>query len=238
LLNHLYKNKKMKEKYSMKKMWKVLVISMVIAGVLATVLAVTISAAGPRNNSSGNSYGQGGGSVLDEVSQLLGLTPEQIKEQRQAGQSLAQIAAARNINEEALVNAILAGRQAAILKLVEAGTLSQDQADQRLALMQERVRLAVNRSAVGPPDWAGNDNNRQNRTGNGKGLMGRGGSRGNQENCTGTQGKCTGNSTQDRLRIHDQDCTGDQSQDQIRAQDRTFSGDLLRKKLQLKDRAC
>jgi hypothetical protein len=176
----------------MKKMWKVLVISMVIAGILATVLAVTISAAGPSNNSRGIPSGQGGGSIIDEVSDLLGLTPEQIQEQRQAGQSLVQIAATKNVSEEALIKAIMADRQEAILKLVAAGTITQAQADQRLALMQERVKLAVNRTAVGPPDWAGANGNGQNSKGDKKGLMGQGGPRGNQENCTGTPGTCTG----------------------------------------------
>jgi hypothetical protein len=111
----------MKEENRMKRMWKVLVISMVIAGILATVLAVTISAAGPNKNSSGSAYGQMGGSVLDEVSQLLGLTPEQIREQRQAGQSLVQIAAAKNVTEDALIDAIMAEKQESIRELVAAG---------------------------------------------------------------------------------------------------------------------
>jgi hypothetical protein len=182
----------MKEKNGMKRMWKVLVISMVIAGILATVLAVTISAAGPNKNSSGSAYGQMGGSVLDEVSQLLGLTPEQIQEQRQAGQSLVQIAAAKNVTEDALIDAIMAEKQESIRELVAAGTITQAQADQRLALIQERVKLAVNRTTVGPPDWAGANGNSQIGNGNRKGLMGQGGSRGNQENCTGTPGTCTG----------------------------------------------
>jgi hypothetical protein len=176
----------------MKKIWKVLVISMVIAGILAAILAVTISAAGPRNNSSNSTSGQGGGSVLDDVSQLLGLTPEQIQEQRQAGQSLVQIAATKNVSEEALIKAIMAEKQEAVQALVAAGTITQDQADQRLSIMQERVKLAVNRTAVGPPDWAGASGSGQNSNGNKKGLMGQGGKRNNQENCTGTSGTCTG----------------------------------------------
>jgi hypothetical protein len=112
------------------------------------------------------------------------MTPEQIQEQREAGQSLVQIAAGKGITEEALINAVMADKQAAVQKMVEAGTITQSQADQRLARMRERVQLAVNRTAIGPPEWAGANGNGQN----GTGLMRQNGFRGNQENCTGTPG--------------------------------------------------
>jgi hypothetical protein len=176
----------------MKKMWKVLVVSMVIAGILAAVLAVTISASGPRNNSSGSTSWQGGGSVLDDVSKIIGLTPEQIQEQRQAGKSLVQIAATRDVTQEALIKAIMAEKQQAVQALVTAGTITQVQADQRVAFMQARVQSAVNRTTVGPPDWAGASGNGQNSTGNRNSMMRQGGLRGNQEKCTGTPGTCTG----------------------------------------------
>jgi hypothetical protein len=168
-----------------------------IAGLLAIAVAIPALASGPdgvTGNAAANKeltgYGncQGLGFGPDqEVTNLLGLTQEQIKEQRLAGQSLVQIAAEQGVNEEALVNAIIAEKQEAVKSMVEAGTLTQEQAVLRLAQMRERVQLAVNRTMVGPPEWAGANSN-----GNGQGMRGHGGQRGNQANCTGTAGTFTG----------------------------------------------
>jgi hypothetical protein len=163
-----------------------------VAGLMVVAIAMPALAAGP-NTSRGASvtpnlqagYGncQGLGLGPDQsVATLLGLTQEQIREQRQAGKSLVQIAATRNVTEAALVDAIMAANQAALQKLVSAGTLTQQQADLRLAQMVERVKLAVNRTTVGPPEWAGANSNGLN----GRGMMRQGGQRGNQVNCTGS----------------------------------------------------
>jgi hypothetical protein len=174
----------------MRKVLKVLLVSMVLAGVLATALAVTVAAAGPQGNGTGSV--QTGSSTIDVVSKLLGLTPEQIQEQRQAGKSLLQIAATKNVTEVALVDAIMADKEAAVQKLVTAGTITQEQADLRLAQMRERVELAVNRTATGRPEWAAGNGNGQNGVCNGTGVMRQSNGQGNQENCTGTPGTCTG----------------------------------------------
>lgn len=167
-------------KIKMKKIWKVLAISMVLAGVLVAVLAGTVLAQGPQGSANTCGAGRGTGSALDEVSQLTGLTPEQIQEQREAGKSLVQIAATKNVTEEALINAIMAEKKEAVQKLVTAGTITQEQADQRLAFMKERVKQAVNRTTIGPPEWAGGGKN-----GSGAGMR-QGGQNFNQANCTGT----------------------------------------------------
>ena len=64
----------------MRKTLKVLLVSMVLAGILATVLAVTVAAAGPQGKGNGTNTGQTGSSTIEVVSQLLGLTPEQIQQ--------------------------------------------------------------------------------------------------------------------------------------------------------------
>jgi hypothetical protein len=172
----------------MKKLFGKFTLAMVIAGLLIVAVAGTIFAAGPSGaggNSTGTTAavncgaGMGLGAGPDEnVTKLLGMTEEQIQEQRQAGKSLVQIAATKNISEATLINAIIAGKQDANQKLVAAGTITQAQADLRLAQMKDRVKLQVNRTTVGPPEWAGANGNGQ------KGMMGQG--NGNQANCNGT----------------------------------------------------
>lgn len=173
----------------MGKIIKVLTISMVLAGILVVVLASTVFAAGPRGSYSEN---QVGGPTIDVVSNLLGLTPEQIHEQRQTGLSLVQIAATKNVTEIALIDAIMLEKQTALQKMVTAGTITQAQADQSSTQMRERVQLAVNRTTLGPPEWSGANGNGQNGICSGTGTMRQGGNRGNQDNCTGTPGTCTG----------------------------------------------
>jgi hypothetical protein len=173
------------------KIFKVLAISMVLAAVMVGVLAGTAFAAGPQGGSAGNSQGQVGGPSVDAVAKLLGLTPEQIQAERQAGKSLVQIAAAQNVTEDALVQAVMAERQAALQAKVDAGTITQAVADQQLAQMRERVTVMLNRTVTCHPEWAGRGGSGQFNNGSGQGMK-QGGLRGNQQNCTGTPGDCTG----------------------------------------------
>jgi len=102
--------------------------------------------------------GTGWGVCGDEVTGLLGLTPEQICEQRQDGKSLAQIAESQGVSEEALVDAILTCRQDSLQQMVESGRLTQEQANLRLEVMEQNIVKAINRTAIGPPtdpEWRG-----------------------------------------------------------------------------------
>jgi hypothetical protein len=168
-------------------------IGVIVAGVLVLAIAVPTLAAGPNGtatptpnattppcgNCNGVGYGQGfGGGMDDAVTKLLGMTEEQIQAQRQAGKSLVQIAATKNISEDALINAIVADRKADLDKLVADKKITQAQADQMLTQMKDRIKTMVNRTTVGPPNWAGN--------GSGVGGMGRMGADGNVATGTGT----------------------------------------------------
>jgi hypothetical protein len=168
-----------------------------VAGLLLIAIAIPALAAGPNGvngNAAANTVQTGCGSCQglgfgpdQEVADFLGLTTEQVRDQRLSGKSLIQIAAEQGVSEEDLINAIMAEKQEAVRNMVEAGTLTQEQADLRLAQMRERVQLAVNRTAVGPPEWAGANGNGQK----GQGMRGQSEQRGNQ-NCTGSAGTCTG----------------------------------------------
>lgn len=125
----------------------------------------------------------------EAVTELLGMTAEEIQALRESGKSLVQIAAEKNVTEESLINAILADRQASLQAMVTAGNTTQAQADLMLEQMKERIKLAVNRTTVGPPDWAGTKGNGQK----GAGMMQQRGQFANQNTCTEATGTCTGN---------------------------------------------
>ena len=185
----------------MKKVFGKFTLAVVIAGLLIVAVAGTIFAAGPlsgRDNATGAAagincgVGMGLGAGPDEAAAvLLGMTQAQIKEQRKAGKSLVQIAATKNISEAALISAIVADRQADTQKLLKTGTITKAQLDQCLEQMPERVKLAVNRTTVGPPEWAGANGKGQ------RGMMRQG--NGNQANCIGTCG--TGTATGGMMRF-------------------------------------
>jgi hypothetical protein len=84
-----------------------------------------------------------------EVLDLLHMTSEQVAVERQAGKSLVQIAQAKGVTEQQLVNTILAAKRADLDKLVRDGKLTQAQADLMYTNMQQTVAQAVNRTGVG-----------------------------------------------------------------------------------------
>ncbi|MBM3133784.1 MAG: DUF2680 domain-containing protein [Chloroflexi bacterium] len=141
-------------------------IAIVGAALVGTVLAddptTTSVPFGPRGGHGPMDLGGpawGGQSTLDAVSQLLGLTPEQIHEQRLAGKSLAQIAQEKGVSEAKLIETILAAKKAVLDSLVSAGKLTQAQADAMYAHMQTQVPTAVERTSVGPANGRGNAGN-------------------------------------------------------------------------------
>jgi uncharacterized protein YidB (DUF937 family) len=126
-------------------------IGAVVAGLLVVAFTIPAFAAGPGGNSgsttsAGQSQGYAGyqglgiGYGLDEaVTELLGMTPEEIQAERLEGKSLVQIAADQGISEDELVNTILAVKKEALDQLVSEGTITQEQADLRLTQMEERI---------------------------------------------------------------------------------------------------
>jgi hypothetical protein len=86
----------------------------------------------------------------DAAQKLLGMTAEQIQAERLAGKSLVEIAKAKGVKEDALIQAILDSHKASLAKLVADGKLTQAQADAMATRMQEQVKLMVERAGAGP----------------------------------------------------------------------------------------
>lgn len=190
---------------------KTLIVTIVVAAAALAAVAVVpaIAAAGRSGAGPGWMMGGGGaggvcqgtGPAVDEVATLLGMTPEQIVTERQAGKSLAQIAAAKNVEKATLIKTILDSHTAALDQAVEDGRITQAQADQMTTRMTERVTAMVDENGVGgrggacfgaqDGDMPCQDGDEAIGTGQGAGyrggMMGRGLGRGTGGGC------CSGN---------------------------------------------
>ena len=74
------------------------------------------------------------------IAEALDITPQELSEQRQAGSTLADIAGDQ-VDE--VVDALVANAEARIAAKVEAGRITQEQADERLAGLEERITERV-----------------------------------------------------------------------------------------------
>ena len=139
---------------------KIFVIAASVAIILALSIGGVAAAAGPNNtcnNSAecGQQAGFGQGVCSEAISDLLGLTTSEIQAMRLEGKSLVQIAATKGVNQQKLVDAVMAERKVNIQERVNAGTLTQEEANIMLQQMEENIIQALNRTTVGKPEWAG-----------------------------------------------------------------------------------
>ena len=145
----------------MKKGLKVLGLALGVVAIMAltlggTVFADTSEETDVQTHCAG--YGwhsfQGEGAVCSEtVSELLGLTPEELCELRQEGKSFAEIAAEQGVTVDELVEAIMAEKTAAVQARVDDGTLTQDGGEDRTGRQQDHYRSC--RMAHGRSKWQG-----------------------------------------------------------------------------------
>jgi hypothetical protein len=170
---------------------KILVVAASVAIIMALSIGGVAAAAGPNNtNNNGVQCGQqagfGQGICSETVNSLLGLTDSEIQALRLEGKSLVQIAATKGVNQQQLVDAVMAGRKASVQERVSAGTLTQEQANVMLQQMEENIIRSVNRTTVGKPEWAGT-------SGAGQGCIGQPGTQqGADGSGNGDPGLCTG----------------------------------------------
>lgn len=148
----------------MNRKFKLLAISTVLVGILVLVFAGMVLADGPRGLNDGEQSDCGAecgdgqnheGIASEAVSDLLGLTHEEIEAQRSEGKSLVEIAATQGVSEDTLVEAIVTVKKEALQERVATGLLTQERADRMLQQMELRTVEAVNRTTVGPPEDRG-----------------------------------------------------------------------------------
>ncbi len=94
----------------------------------------------------GGRWGGPGNSPMSTVTEKLGLTPAELVTELQAGKSVADVAAEKNVAIDTIVDAVLAPRTDRLNDLVTKGQLTQEEVDNRLANLRVDVIDWLNQS--------------------------------------------------------------------------------------------
>ena len=97
----------------------------------------------------GGRGGLGGPGGLDAAAQALGITPDQLRQELQAGRTLTQVAQARNVNLTTVSNAMKAAANTKIDQAAAAGRIPADQVATAKQQAAQRIDELMNRQ--GPP---------------------------------------------------------------------------------------
>ena len=87
---------------------------------------------------------------LEAAATYLGLTRDELRERLESGDTLAEIASAEGKTVDGLVQAMVDSAEEDIAAAVEAGRLTQEQGDEILADLPERLEDLVNGELPGP----------------------------------------------------------------------------------------
>ena len=134
----------------------VLAIALVVVGLTTVVLADSPDNSAGATACQTGTWGPMGfrgacdGPLLETVSDVVGLSPEEICELRQEGMSLVEIAEQQGVDEQTLTDAVLAAAAEALQQKVDEGILTQEQVDLILERLTDRVSDDLNRTDFGP----------------------------------------------------------------------------------------
>jgi hypothetical protein len=105
-----------------------------------------IEAARPAGGAGG--HGQGGhghrGQGLEAAAEALGMDQAELRDQLRDGSTLAEIAQAQGVDVQVVIDALVAEAKAHLDEKVAEGDLTQEEADERLAEIAERITDRVN----------------------------------------------------------------------------------------------
>ena len=93
----------------------------------------------------GGGFGHGA-----DIAEFIGVTPEELREAIESGQSVVQVAEANGVSEQELTDFLLGEIEAKLAEAVESGRIDQATADEKLANAAEKIAECINRE--GPPD--------------------------------------------------------------------------------------
>lgn len=145
----------------MKKRWPKFMILALSLLLLVGVVA-SASAANATGSSQTGLLGQGiragqqhAQTALKALSDLTGLSIDDIRSQRVEGKSLGSIAEAQGVSEQAVIDKVIAERTAALNELKADNKITEDQYQACLDNMAEKVKTNIERTTVGRSNGQG-----------------------------------------------------------------------------------
>lgn len=98
------------------------------------------------------------GPGLEAAAEAIGITADELRTELQDGSSIADVAAANDVELQAVIDALVADATAHIDEKVAAGDLTEEEATERKANLEERITALVNGERPdGPPEAATSD---------------------------------------------------------------------------------
>ena len=143
----------------MNKKWKMALVTLAVAIIATLSIGITVAAEEPDSGvvdgwycgaGSDAGYRGYGATGTADVIGLLGLTADEYQALRNEGKSLAEIAAAQGVTNDALIAVMLAPRAEMLADRVAEGYLTQEQADEMLAQMAAAINDSIQRTDIGP----------------------------------------------------------------------------------------
>jgi polyhydroxyalkanoate synthesis regulator phasin len=98
-----------------------------------------------RGHGPGGGFGDHVG--LSAIAEALQMTEDEVRAGLAEGQTIAELAAEAGVDPQAVIDAIVAAQQERLAEAVEAGELTQEEADELLADAEERAAAIVNGEA-------------------------------------------------------------------------------------------
>ncbi|MEO0493697.1 MAG: hypothetical protein AAF081_09795, partial [Actinomycetota bacterium] len=95
---------------------------------------------------------RGGGCHLEEIAAAIGIEEDALRAELDAGQSIADVAEANGVAADVIVDLLVDQAEERIAEKVEAGRITEDEAAEKLANVEERAEDRVERVRGEEPD--------------------------------------------------------------------------------------
>ena len=112
-----------------------------------------------------------GGAAITKAAEVVGVTAAELRTEIQSGKTVAEIAVAKGKTGQAVIDALVADAKTALDAKVTAGTITQVQADTRLAVATARITAWVNETQNGPLGGPGGKHGGDRRGGGQHGMQ-------------------------------------------------------------------